>query len=73
MEISDLELKLEELEIDKTKVQEILDSVVNSSDSGEYSPGSVNIHRESLELMREYEPDWRKRAIISAEIIKRGL
>lgn len=69
MDISQLQLKLEEMGIEPHVIDEVVGAMQSAPQGGVKQPMST----EALNIMREYETDWRKRAIISAEIVKRGL
>lgn len=70
MDLSQLQLKLEEIGLEPDKIDEVLASAEDWKVGGEVRD---KVPVENLELMREYETDWRRKAIIAAEIIKRSL
>ena len=70
MDLNELQLKLEEMDFEPDKIDEVL-GAMEQWDNPDAPKGDIPVA--NLELMREYETDWRKRAIIAAEIVKRGL
>lgn len=70
MDLSNLQLKLEEMGIKPEDIDEIL---LEAQAIESYEKLANIQDNSSLTLRRDFEMDWRKRAIIAAEIIKNGL
>ena len=68
MDLSKLQNKLEELGVEQNIIDEVL---IGAKDETKQSIPKLD--NDALAIMREYETDWRKKAIIAAEIVKRGL